>query len=248
MKINPVLAAKSSRGRTFGIWQTLGNSFVAEMFGKFGFEWVIVDMQHGSIDWHDLGPVIQGIELGGSCALVRVEANTPSLIMRALDLGAAGVIVPMISSADEARRASEAVHYPPKGNRSFGPTRSYYMLDAERPPPACILMIETRAGLDGVEAIAATPGVDGLFLGPVDLALDLGLPLSLQMHAAVLAAVDRMVAACTAAGVLSGSTSMGKDNAQDLIKRGVQLLSLGSDIGYLKKGAQEEIDFLPALK
>jgi 4-hydroxy-2-oxoheptanedioate aldolase len=247
MKANPILRAKAAGGRTVGIWLTLGNSFVAEQLGRLGFEWVVIDKQHGSIEWSDVGPAIQAIELGGSTALVRVEWNSPELIMRALDLGAAGVIVPMVSTADEARRAATAARYPPRGIRSFGPTRNYYAADAEQIEPACIVMIETREALDNLTAIVGTPGVDAVFVGPADLALALGVPISLPMHARVLEAIDTTVAACQAAGVLPGAASFSVQNAAEFLERGVRLLSLGADVSYLRRGAQPDIEFLKGL-
>lgn len=248
MKANPILAAKSSRGATLGIWLTLGNTFVAEMLGRMGFDWVVIDRQHGSIEWDMVGAAIQAIELGGAAALVRVEWNSPSLIMRALDLGAAGVVVPMVSSVADATRAAEAVRYPPRGIRSFGPTRNYYAVDAEQIEPACIVMIETREGMANVEAIAATAGVDGLFIGPADLALALDVPITLPMQASVLASIDRMVAACAATGALAGAASFNIQSAEDFLQRGVRFLTLGADVGYLRRGALQDVEFLKELK
>lgn len=244
MRPNPLLQAKTGARATVGAWLTLGNTFVAELLGRMGFDWVIIDRQHGSIEWDMVGPAIQAIELGGSPALVRVDWNEPSLIMRALDLGAAGVVVPMISTVEEAARAAEAARYPPRGIRSFGPTRNYYSVEAEQLDPACIVMIETRTGMAQIEAIAATPGVDGIFIGPADLALDLGVPVSLPMHADVLASIDRMVAACAAAAVLPGAASFNIENAEDFLRRGVRLLTLGADVSYLRRGSLQDAGFL----
>jgi 4-hydroxy-2-oxoheptanedioate aldolase len=247
MKANPILQAKATGGRTVGAWLTLGNSFVAEMLGKLGFDWIVIDRQHGSVEWNTVGAAIQAIELGGSCAVVRVEWNSPDLIMRALDLGAVGVIVPMVSTAADARRAAEAARYPPHGIRSFGPTRNYYSVDAERVEPACIVMIETREAMDNLQAIVTTPGVDGVFVGPADLALDLGVPISLPMHQSVTAAIDKTVGACAAAGILPGAASFSVQNASDFLGQGVRLLTLGADVSYLRRGAQPDIEFLQGL-
>jgi 4-hydroxy-2-oxoheptanedioate aldolase len=247
MKVNPVLEAKATGGRTVGIWLTLGNTFVAETLGKVGFDWILVDRQHGSIEWNAVGPAIQAVELGGSCALVRVDWNSPELIMRALDLGAVGVVVPMVSTAADAKRAAEATRYPPRGIRSYGPVRSHYSPNAERLEPACMLMIETREALQNLEAIATTPGVDGLFVGPADLALDLGVPISLPMHANVISAIDKVVAVCASSGILSGAASFNSENAKDFLGRGVRFVTLGADAGYMRRAAQQDMDFLKGL-
>jgi 4-hydroxy-2-oxoheptanedioate aldolase len=247
-KTNPILEAKSTGNATVGVWLTVGNTFVAELVGKLGFDWVLIDRQHGSIEWSDVGPCIQAIELGGSSALVRVDWNSPELIMRALDLGAAGVVVPMVSTAEEARRASEAARYPPQGIRSFGPIRSYYAADTDRPPPACIVMIETREAIGNLQQIIAVPGIDALFVGPADLGLDLGVPLTLPMHEKVLQEIDNMVSACGAKGVLPGAASFSLDNAKDFIRRGVKVVTVGADVGYLRRGAQSDADYCKSLR
>jgi 4-hydroxy-2-oxoheptanedioate aldolase len=248
MKVNPVLKAKTAGGWTVGTWLTLGNTFVAEMLAKVGFDWILLDKQHGSIEWNAVGPAIQAVELGGSCALVRVDWNSSELIMRALDLGAAGVVVPMVSTAADAKRAAEAARYPPRGIRSFGPVRSRYSTNAEPFEPACIVMIETREALANLEDIARTPGVDGLFVGPADLALDLGVPMSLPMHANVLSAIDKVVAVSASAGILPGAASFSPQNAEDFLARGVRFVTLGADVGYMRRAAQQDMEFLKALQ
>jgi 4-hydroxy-2-oxoheptanedioate aldolase len=247
-KTNPILGAKAGGAATMGVWLTVGNTFVAELMGRLGFDWVIIDRQHGSIEWSEVGRCIQAIELSGSPALVRVDWNSPELIMRALDLGAAGVVVPMVSTAEEARRASQAARYPPQGIRSFGPTRSYYAIDAGRPPPACIAMIETREALRNLQQIVAVPGIDALFVGPADLGLDMGVPITLPMHEKVLQEIDNMVSACEAHGVLSGAASFNLDNAKDFIRRGVKVVTVSADIAYLRRGAQPDADYCKSLR
>lgn len=245
---NPILDAKRPPHRTIGAWLSVGNTFVAEALAKQRFDFIAIDLQHGTVGWDMLGPVIQAIELGGSCAIVRVPWNFPPYIMRALDLGAVGVIVPMISTAEEAHRAAQAVRYPPQGNRSFGPCRSYYSMDAKPVEPACLVMIETREGLENIAEIASTPGIDGMFLGPVDLAIDLGLAPSALPHPAVSDAIDRMISVCDDAGIVPGSASLGTQNAEDLLGRGVRFVALSSDLGYLGRGIQQDAELLKRWK
>lgn len=241
---NRILQAKEDGSVTFGAWQSLGNSVSAENLARQGFDWIIIDTQHGSIEWEQVAGVMQGIENGGVGALVRTGWNSPRLIMRALDLGALGVVVPMISTLEDAVRARDAARYPPVGNRSFGPIRRYYSLDAATPEVACLLMIETAEGLRNVEAIAATPGIDGLFVGPADLALSLGLPLSAMFDRAVLDAVDRVVAACRKNRIIAGAASFSAESARELLNRGITLLTLGSDLGYMLRGSRQDVDLI----
>ncbi len=232
-----------ARGRpTFGSWISLRDSAAAEIMGKAGYDWVILDTQHGALGWDDLLGLMQALDLGATRALVRVGWNDPMQIMRALDLGAAGVIVPMVSTAEQARIAAQAVRYPPHGIRSYGQVRNYYaQRDEAAPEPLCMVMIETAEALDNLEAIAATPGVDGLFVGPVDLALSLGLGAALTMPEPVLAAIDDVVAACGRHGVIPGCAALGLDNARALAQRGVSFVALGADAGLLRRGAAADL-------
>jgi 4-hydroxy-2-oxoheptanedioate aldolase len=164
--------------------------------------------------------------------------------MRAMDLGALGVVVPMVSTPDQARLAAEAIRYPPNGIRSFGMVRNYYGVQPTAFEPLCFVMIETAEGLRNLDAIAATPGVDGLFVGPIDLALSLGLPPVMQMAPEVLSAIDEVVAACRKHGKISGSACLGVDNACALIERGVQYIAQGNDVGFIRRGAAAELEQL----
>lgn len=240
--MDKVRAAVEAGRASFGAWVSTGDPMLAEVIGKAGYDWVILDTQHGGIDWGQLLGSIQALDLGGTRALVRVGWNDPMQIMRALDLGALGVIVPMVSNAEQARLAAQATRYPPDGSRSFGPVRNYYGAQEGDPAePLCFVMIETAEAMENLEEIAATPGVDGLFVGPVDLALALGLGPALVMPDAVLEAVDRIVAVCRKHGVISGCAALGMPNAKLLMERGVQFLPLGSEVGLIRRGAAADL-------
>ena len=227
---------------TFGSWVSLSDPVSIEMMGKAGFDWVILDTQHGGINWDNLLPAIQALDLGGTRALVRVGWTDSMQIMRALDLGALGVVVPMVSTAAQALLAAQATRYPPHGIRSFGPVRNYYGSTGSTTEPLCFVMIETAEAMENLDAIAATPGVDGLFVGPVDLALSLGLGAALQMPEQVLAAIDKVVAVCRRHGKIAGSAALGAPNAKNLMERGMQFLTLGSDAGFVRRGAAADVE------
>jgi 4-hydroxy-2-oxoheptanedioate aldolase len=238
--MDKVREAVSANRPTYGSWVTLGDPISVELMGKAGYDWVILDTQHGGITWDNMLGCMQALDLGGTRALVRVGWTDPMQIMRAMDLGALGVIVPMVSNADQARIAAQAVRYPPHGIRSFGPVRNYYAVPGGPPQePLCLVMIETAEALDNLDAIAATPGVDGLFVGPVDLAYSLGLGPALVMPDQVLSAIDEVVAACRRHGVISGCAALG--NAPELARRGVQFLTLGNDAGMVRKSAAADV-------
>jgi 4-hydroxy-2-oxoheptanedioate aldolase len=235
---------------TFGGWIILPGALPAEAMGAAGFDWVIADMQHGGLTAPDLVPIFQGLGLGGTLPIVRVPWTDAPTIMRVLDFGAAGVIVPMVNTPEEAAVAAAAVRYPPEGIRSFGRTRGPAATIAEANADVVLLvMIETTEALANVDAIAATPGVDGLFVGPVDLALSMGLPLDYTgTSAEIRGAMDSIVAAAGRAGRFVGTVSSSAEHAQDLVERGVIFVSLGADTGYLRAGAAKDRAAMDAIR
>jgi 4-hydroxy-2-oxoheptanedioate aldolase len=242
------LREAAAAGRpSFGVWVTIPDPLSVEAIGRIGYDCAVLDGQHGGITFDNLLPAIQALDLGGTRALVRVPANDPGLIMRALDIGALGVIVPLVSTEAQARQAAEATRYPPKGARSFGLVRNYYGVAPIDFEPQCHVMIETAEALENLDAIAAVPGVDGLFVGPVDLAISLGLGLQLQMGPKVFEAIDVVVAVCRRHGKISGSACMGLANAAQLAERKVQFIAQGNDLGFIRRAAADELEKLRAL-
>ena len=167
MRANAALRAWRDGKSTIGGWLSVGNSYTAEVMANLGFDWLCIDLQHGMIDYQDLTAMLPAISTTPTTPLVRVPWNEPYEIMKALDAGAYGVIVPMVNNRDEAERAASACRYPPDGMRSFGPIRAAlyggrgYAKEANS-EIACIVMIETAEGIDNLEAIVTTPGVDGV--------------------------------------------------------------------------------------
>ncbi len=175
------LRAKWGSGEpVFGLWAAIPSSLTAELGAVVGYDYVCIDLQHGLSDEATMVSMLQATVAAGSTPLVRVAWNEPGLIMRALDLGAAGVIVPLVGSRAEADRAVQACRYPPDGTRSYGPSRAELVVGSSIPAELaaaalCFVMVETRDGLERVEEIAGTPGLDGIYIGPSDLSLALGL-------------------------------------------------------------------------
>jgi 4-hydroxy-2-oxoheptanedioate aldolase len=210
---------------------------MAELAGRGGFDWVLLDCQHGAVSEADLLPCIQAIGLGGAPALVRVGSDEPRLIMRALDLGAAGVVVPLVSTPGQAAAAVAATRYPPEGNRSFGPVRRYYDPAGAGAGPVCLAMIETAAGLESIEEIAATPGLGGVFIGPVDLALDLGMGLpDFSDLSPLREPIERIVAAAKKHDIIAGAASLASPTVEQLLDLGVKFTTLGADTGHVVQG------------
>lgn len=166
---------------TLGAWCMIPSSLTAEILAKGGFDWVLVDMQHGCMGYETAVEMIRAIDLAGIMPIVRVPWNEPGVVGRMLDAGAMGIVAPMINSVAEARSLVDACRYPPVGRRSLGPVRvgardglGYVAQANDR--IAVVPMIETAEALAAVEDIAAVPGVDALFVGPFDLSFSLGLP------------------------------------------------------------------------
>jgi len=219
----------------------------AEALGKVGFDWVLVDMQHGCMDYETALSMIRAIDLSNAVPIVRVPWNDPGIIGRVLDAGALGVVIPMIQSAADARRAVDACLYPPAGSRSFGPVRvglrdgpGYFATANSR--VAVIPMIETAQALEEVEEIAGTPGVDALFVGPFDLSIALGLPPGDNDGESVFdAAIARITAAAKRAGVATAVLSNAKV-APIRLKQGFQMVSVATDINALTMAARADLD------
>ena len=173
-------AARLKAGETVvGYWVVTDNPVGTERVARLGYDYVALDLQHGMLGYQGMLHGLLAIDAGQRAAgLVRVEANLATPIGKALDAGAVGIIVPLINSAEDAAAAVAATRYPPDGIRSYGPMRSGLRIG---PTPAeanasvlVFAMIETPEGLANVEQIAATPGLDGLYIGPSDLTLAVG--------------------------------------------------------------------------
>jgi 4-hydroxy-2-oxoheptanedioate aldolase len=164
-----------------GGWLSIPATLSAEVMARAGFDYVCVDTQHGSVEYQITVELIRAIEHGGSCPIVRVPWNEPGIIGKMLDAGAHGVIIPMVNTVAEAEAAVAAARYAPHGgSRSFGPTvvaprHDDYVAWAER-NVAVIPMIETEQAVANLPEILQVPGIDGVYVGPADLSLTLGLP------------------------------------------------------------------------
>jgi 4-hydroxy-2-oxoheptanedioate aldolase len=228
-----------------GGWCNMPGGFSAELMASQGWDAVTIDTQHGVIGYADMLAMLQAISTTPAVPLVRVSWNQPGEIMRALDAGAYGIICPMVNDAAECAAFVQACRYPPAGYRSSGPTRAIvyggpdYLAKADGEILA-LAMVETAQGLANVEAIVATPGLDGVYIGPSDLSLSLGGPPGQDQDApALMAAFDTILAACKAAGVRAGVHTASVAYSQKMIARGFDLVSVGSDVRYLMTGRRE---------
>src|SRR3984957_7689763 len=242
------LAGRLRAGETvYSGWCGLASPLVAEVIAREGFSAVTVDMQHGLWDITQIVGAIAAIRHGGGAPVVRVPLGDFATASRALDFGAEGIISPMINTAADARAFVAATKYPPVGERSWGPHRAtmlggladqkVYLMEGNA-LFFTLAMIETRAALDNVAAIAATPGIDGLFLGPADLSIALSQGATIDpLLPAVDRELERITEAARKAGKIMGAYCHTAERAVALAKRGVRFLAVGSDLGFLRAGA-----------
>jgi 4-hydroxy-2-oxoheptanedioate aldolase len=231
----------SSGEPAFGAWCTIPSPLSAEIMGQFGFDWVCVDLQHGLAGLESAAPMLQAITVTGATPLVRVPANEPWLVMRVLDLGASGVVVPLVGSPEEAERAARACRYPPDGVRSWGPVRTSAALGADarerNDRVLCIVMIETREGVENLDAICAVPGVDGVYVGPRDLGLTHGLSPGSELESLI----GRIVSTCRRHGVPAGIHARSGASARAYAEAGFLFASVATDRELLARSALAEL-------
>lgn len=228
-------------------WLAIPSGYSAEIVGHQGYDAVTVDLQHGMIDFASALSMLQALSATPTVPLVRVQDNNPAQIMRMLDAGAYGIICPMISTAEQAAQFVAACRYPPYGVRSFGPARGLLYGGADYPQHAnqeilTLAMIETREGLANLDAILATDGLDGVFIGPNDLSLTLtGSASAESQHPDMLAAVERVVSRCREQQKLAGIFCTSGDAARLRIEQGFQFVSPANDVMQLGRAARVAI-------
>ncbi len=235
-------------------WCGLPYPIVAELVGREGFPAVTLDGQHGLWDLAAMVAGIAAVRQGGAAPVVRVPVGDFATVSRVLDFGAEGIIAPMINTEADAQAFAAAAKYPPVGERSWGPHRATmlagvadqknYLAEAND-LTVTLAMIETKTALANLDSIAATPGIDGLFLGPSDLSIALSQGRSLDpLSKAVDAELDRIVAAARKTGKIAGAYCHTAERAVTLAKRGVRFLAVSSDMAFLRAGAAAQLKVL----
>jgi len=228
-------------------WLAIPSGYSAEILGHQGYDAVTVDLQHGMIDFASALAMLQAISSTPAVPLVRVSDDTPAQIMRLLDAGAYGIICPMISTAEQAQRFVSACRYPPQGTRSFGPARGLLYGGADYPAHAneeilTLAMIETREGLANLDAILATDGLDGVFIGPNDLSLTLtGAASAESTHPDMLAAVERVVSRCREKNKVAGIFCTSGAAAARRIAEGFSFVTPANDVMQLGRASREAV-------
>ena len=228
-------------------WLTIPSAWSAEVMAQAGYDALVIDMQHGLMDYAGMLAMLQALGAARVPPLVRASWNEPSALMRPLDAGAFGVICPMISTHDECEAFVAACRYSPRGLRSFGPTRSLVSIGSDYVARAeafalTFAQIETAAGLANVEAIASVPGLSGLYVGPWDLSLDLGLSVPGDLLDPVLErACDTILEAARRHGLVAGIYTGSADEGRRMAARGFRLVNIATDTTLLQRGAANEL-------
>src|SRR5258708_14103144 len=228
-------------------WLSVSHGFTAEVMARQGFDALCVDLQHGTAERKDVGPMLQAISQTDTVPVVRVAWNEPAAIMKALDLGAYGIIVPLVNTAAEAAQAVAACRYPPVGMRSNGPVRAVHYGGGEyvangNDEIVSMAMIERKEGLANLDAICATPGLDAVYMGPADLSFALGLaPRGDNPDPLHLATCDKIRETAHKHGIKCVMHCAGAAFAAGAGKGGVGMVVLSSDASRLVAGARVQI-------
>ncbi|KAA5539739.1 2-dehydro-3-deoxyglucarate aldolase [Roseiconus nitratireducens] len=233
-----------------GTFLNLGSAMTAEIAADCDFDWLLIDLEHGSGSWSDLRNLLQACRGSRSAPIVRIRSVDPDAVKFVMDSGAAGVMFPYVSSAEQASQAVASMKYPPAGRRGvagviratdYGRTWKEYFQESNE-CSLVVVQIETPEAVAEAESIAAVDGVDVLFVGPLDLSVNLGYPGQFD-HPEMVAALQRVVAACQkhgkAAGILTkaGLVQQHKD-------LGFRLMAYGSDSGAVIAGMQQFLNSL----
>lgn len=240
---NAFKAALAAGRLQIGLWSSLCSNIAADILSDCGFDWILLDTEHSPNEIPDLVGQLQAIRGGTATPIIRPAWNDAVLAKRALDIGAQSLLFPYVQDVEEAKRAVASTRYPPHGIRGvsvaarasrYGRTPGYL---GKANTEICVLVqVETREAMGRLEAIAAVDGIDGVFIGPSDLAASLGHlgnPAHPEVQAAIRDAVTRLKAAGKPAGILTGN----EEEARRYIEWGYLFVAVGSDVGLLARNA-----------
>lgn len=233
-----------------GTFLNLGSATAVEIAAEVGFDWILIDLEHGSGSLADLRPMLLACRGSSAAPVVRIRSVDPDTVKFVMDSGAAGIMFPFVSSVEEAQRAVAAIKYPPLGTRGvanvirathYGRQWSQYFAEANH-NSLVVVQIETLAAVEAADEIAAVDGVDVLFVGPLDLSVSLGCPGEFDRPES-LRAYRSVVAACQRHGKTAGILSR-PDLVEQQKELGFRFVALGSDAGAVLAGMQQSLDRL----
>lgn len=235
--VNGLKTAMQAGQVQHGIWLTSGSAVLAELAGNAGFDWCLIDGEHGPNTVPEILPQLQALAISGTPAVVRIASAEVWMVKQVLDLGCQTVLVPMVDDAEKAALMAIAMRYPPDGIRGmgavlarasgFGSITDYaHSANAQM----CLLVqAESAAAVENIDAIANTDGVDGVFVGPADLSADMGYPGQAD-HPEVEKAIDHLIARTVAAGKIAGIITFDQTRFAEYAQKGVTFLGVGGDL------------------
>lgn len=235
----------SGGGAVLNGWLSIGNSFTAEIMAAQGYDALTVDLQHGALDYSAALPMLQAMRASGVTPMVRVPWREPGIVMKALDAGAFGIICPMVNNACEAAEFVSFLRYPPRGTRSWGPTRATVAHDGYgidmNDEIVGFAMIESAEAVENLDEIVATPGLDGVYIGPSDLTIGTQagrLPPGFDREEPeMIALIHRILDAAKGHGLHAGLHCGSPEYAARAVEWGFDLVTVGGDSRFLAAGA-----------
>jgi 4-hydroxy-2-oxoheptanedioate aldolase len=246
MRENSLIALKAAGKTALNAWVSVGSGYQAEMLGHAGFDAVTVDLQHGPYGFDTAVQLLQAISSTPAMPMARSAGSTLAEINKLLDAGAYGIICPLIESVDGAAAFARACRYPPRGDRSFGPARGLTYGGADYAAGAdgqifSLAMIETLSALDCIEQIAQVEELSGIYVGPSDLGLAMGLGSSAWPQPALVEAIRHVLDVCRGQGKYTGIYSSSPAMDQAMREMGFDLITPGNDAQQLRAGAQQRL-------
>ncbi|WP_186764165.1 HpcH/HpaI aldolase family protein [Arthrobacter yangruifuii] len=246
LRVEETFAARlAARGRQTGMWVCSGSPLIAEICAGSGLDWLLIDAEHSPNGLESLLAQLQAVHGYPVTPVVRPPIGDAVLLKQYLDLGAQNLLIPMVDTAEQAAELVRAVRYPPLGIRGVGSAlarasrwnRIDGYLENAAESVTLLVQIETAAAVENVASIAAVDGVDGLFLGPADLAASMG-HLGQQEHPEVIAAVEHCIRVVKAAGKPVGVNAFAEATARRYIDAGVDFILVGADVAMLARGSE----------
>jgi 4-hydroxy-2-oxoheptanedioate aldolase len=229
-------------------WLAIPSGFSAEVMAQCGWDSITVDLQHGVQDYQSMVQCFQAMDRHPITPLVRVPWNEPGIIGKCLDGGAWGIICPMVNNATEAKALADASLYPPLGKRSNGPIRAAMYGEASsyqtiaNSEVLVITMIETQQGIDNIDEILSVPGISGIYIGPSDMGLSLGMVPSLDREEPIILDIyKRLLASCKKHGKFAGLHNGTAAYAARMIQMGFQFTTIANDSGLMARAAREAV-------
>jgi 4-hydroxy-2-oxoheptanedioate aldolase len=239
-----------------GTWMNLAEPLAAGLLASHGWDWILIDMEHGPIPLADAAAMVTAVRAQDSVPIVRAAWNESAQIQRVLDLGAWGVMVPVVNTAEDARRVVRDARFPPLGERSRGGVRANLTWNTDpgtysrraNDEILVLVQVETEESVSNVDAILAVDGVDGVFLGPNDLAFSGGKPwpdVWLEDEA-YMALIDRVAQAAQASGKVAGILARDAVQGTQMAARGFRFVGVGGDAAFLTAGSKQALEAVRA--